>query len=130
MKEATEARNKGEFTGHGLHQVDDYWVSVEPGCLVAIDTRVSPELADEGLARELAHRIQGLRRAANFDLTDRIVTYYQAPDEIHRVMQSHADYITQETLSGQLIPGALESPEATETQKIEGMEVTLSVKRL
>ena len=130
VQAATAARNKGEFTGHGLHQVDDYWVSVEPGCLVAIDTRVSPELADEGLARELAHRIQGLRRAANFDLTDRIVTYYQAPDEIHRVMQSHAAYITQETLSAEMVFGALENPEATETQKIENVEVTLSVKRL
>jgi isoleucyl-tRNA synthetase len=130
VQEATEARNKGEFSGHGIHQVEDYWVSVEPGCLVAIDTRVSPELADEGLARELAHRIQGLRRNANFELTDRIATYYEGPEEIARVMGSHADYISQETLSDQLIAGSLVDAEGSETQKIEGMEVTLAVKRL
>ena len=61
VRTAQETRANGEFTGHGLQQVDDYWVSVEPGCLVALDTRVSPELADEGMAREIAHRIQGLR---------------------------------------------------------------------
>ena len=105
-------------------------MSIEPGCLVALDTRVTAELADEGLAREIAHRIQGLRRNAQFDLTDRIVTYYQGPEELGRVMQSHADYISQETLSEQLVPGALQDAEGSETQKVEGMEVTLAVKRL
>ncbi len=130
VRDLTQASGKGEFSGHGIQQVDNYWVSVEPGCLVAIDTRVSPELAEEGLARELAHRIQGLRRSAQFDLTDRIVTYYQGPAEVARVMQSHADYIIQETLSEQLVAGPLPDAEGSETQKIEGMEVTLAVKRV
>ena len=130
VREATESRNKGEFTGHGLLQVDDYWVSVEPGCLVAIDTRVTSELADEGLARELAHRIQGLRRSSQFELTDRIVTYYQGPENVGRVMQAHADYISQETLSEQLVAGVLADAEGSETQKVEDMEVTLAVKRV
>ena len=130
VKGATEARNKGEFNGHGIQQVEDFWVSVEPGCLVAIDTRVTPELADEGLARELAHRIQGMRRNAQFDLTDRIVTYYQGPEEIGRVMIGHADYISQETLSEQLVAGHLDDAEGSETQQIEGMDVTIAVKRV
>ena len=82
------------------------------------------------MAREIAHRIQGLRRNAQFDLTDRIVTYYQGPENVDRVMRSHADYISQETLSEQLVPGALPDAENSETQKVEGMEVTLAVKRL
>ena len=124
VKEATE------FAGHALQQVDDYWVSIESGCLVAIDTRISPELAEEGLARELAHRIQGLRRSAQFELTDRIVTYYQGPEEVARVMRHHAGYISQETLSEELIAGLLDDAAKSETQKVDGMEVTLAVKRL
>jgi len=130
VRDATQASNKGAFDGRGLQQVDDYWVSVEPGCLVALDTRVSPDLADEGLAREIAHRIQGLRRTAQFDLTDRIVTYYQGPDDVARVMATHADYITQETLSEELVAGSLVDAEGSETQQFEGMEVTLAVKRV
>ncbi|MDE2781111.1 MAG: isoleucine--tRNA ligase [Chloroflexota bacterium] len=130
VRDATQASNKGEFDGRGLQQVDDYWVSVEPGCLVALDTRVSPDLADEGLAREIAHRIQGLRRTAQFDLTDRIVTYYQGPDDVARVMATHADYISQETLSEELVAGSLGDAEGSETQQFEGMEVTLAVKRV
>ena len=82
VREGVQSSGDAEFSGHGLQQVDDYWVSIEPGCLVALDTRVTPKLADEGMAREIAHRIQGLRRNARFDLTDRIVTYYQGPEEL------------------------------------------------
>lgn len=87
-------------------------------------------MADEGLARELAHRIQGLRREAKFELTDRIVTYYQGPEQVAQVMQNHADYISQETLSDRLVPGAPEDGERPEAQKVEGMEVTLEVRRV
>ncbi|MBI2936292.1 MAG: isoleucine--tRNA ligase, partial [Chloroflexi bacterium] len=54
------------------------WVSAsESGYIVRIDTRITPELAQEGLARELVHRIQNMRRAAGFEISDRIVTWYQ-----------------------------------------------------
>ena len=130
VSSTTRAQGNGEFTGHGLQQVDEFWVSIEPGCLVALDTRVTPELADEGIAREIAHRIQGLRRNAQFDLTDRIITYFQGPGELGRVMRTHADYIMQETLSEQLVAGVMDDAEGSETQRVEGMEVTLAVKRL
>ena len=130
LNEGVAAPDRQQANSDGLHQVGDFWVNVESGCLVAINTHISPELADEGMAREIAHRIQGLRRNAQFDLTDRIVTYYQGPEELGRVMQSHADYISQETLSEQLVAGTLDDAEGSETQKVEGMEVTLAVKRL
>ena len=88
-------------------QLDDHVVALEGGYAVAVDITITPELAEEGLARELVHRIQNLRRAADFEVTDRIVTYYQAPDEISRVMTGNfADYIRQETLSKELVAGA------------------------
>ncbi|MFQ6030953.1 MAG: DUF5915 domain-containing protein, partial [Dehalococcoidia bacterium] len=110
--------------------VDHYSVTLEAGYMVAMDAAITPELADEGLARELAHRIQGLRRDAQFELTDRIVTYYQAPEEVARVMREHSDYISQETLSEKLVPGEPEDGSKSDTQKVEGMEVTLGVQRV
>ena len=98
--------------------------------MVAIDTRLSPDLADEGLARELSHRIQNLRKGARFDITDRIVTYYQGPDDVQRVMDAHRDYIMQETLSDALLPQAPADDASAETQRIEGMDVTLAVCRV
>jgi isoleucyl-tRNA synthetase len=123
-------QGKAFSSNEGLYQVDQYWMALGPGCMVAIDATVTPELAEEGLAREIAHRIQNLRRNAKFELTDRIVTYYQAPEEIDRVMHNYAEYISQETLSEELVLGTPENGAATETQKVEGMEVTLSVVRV
>jgi isoleucyl-tRNA synthetase len=114
----------------GIVQVVHYWVALEGGYMVAVDASVTPELAEEGLARELAHRIQNLRRTAGFQLTDRIVTYYQAPEAIAQVMLGrHADYIRQETLSIDLVAGPPQDGAATETLKLDGMEVTLAVRR-
>jgi len=108
--------------------VENYSVSLDGGYMVAVDGDISPELAEEGLAREVVHRIQRMRRSANFDVTDRIVTYYQGPSEFADVMQgAFADYIRDETLSTQLVDGSPDKEAATESTKIEGMEITLAV---
>ncbi|MFH1141899.1 MAG: DUF5915 domain-containing protein, partial [Chloroflexota bacterium] len=102
----------------------------EGGYAVALDTNITPELADEGLARELVHRIQNMRKSAGFELMDRIATTYQAGEQVRRVMASHGDYIRQETLSETLreVPPA----EGTyqEKFKLGGEEVVLGVRRV
>ena len=129
ITDSAMARLGGE--SEGIVQVDQFWVSLEGGYMVAVDGAVTPELAEEGLARELVHRIQNLRRAADFEVTDRIVTYYQAPEEIDRVMKGgFAEYIRQETLSEDLVGGTPQDGAKTETLKVEGMEVTLGVRRI
>ncbi|MCI0794141.1 MAG: isoleucine--tRNA ligase [Chloroflexi bacterium] len=114
----------------GSYQLDDWSVTVEASYIVFVDKRVTPELAEEGLAREVVHRIQNLRRSAQFELTDRITTYYQGPEELGRVIRGHADYIRLETLTEDLVEGPPEDGAQTDTLTIEGMEVTLGVKRL
>ena len=110
--------------------LDNYWVSLEGGYFVAVDTSITPELAEEGLARELVHRIQNLRRAANFEITDRINTYYRGPEKVARIMKGFADYIQQETLSAALVDGEPVDGAHSETQKVEGEEVVLGVRKI
>jgi len=109
--------------------IDSGYADVQDGpYAVAVETVLTAELAEEGLAREVVHHIQGMRRSANFDVTDRIVTYYQGPSEFAGVMQgAFSDYIRDETLSTQLVDGSPEAEAATESTKIEGMEITLAV---
>ena len=110
--------------------VEGFSASLESGYMVAIDTRITPELADEGLARELAHRIQNLRKNARYEITDRIITYYQGPSDILRVMDDHQSYIMQETLSEALLAQEPDPDASSESQSIEGMEVVLGVRRV
>ena len=111
--------------------VDHYTAALEGGYMVAVDGTITPELAEEGLAREVVHRIQNMRRSANFEVTDRIVTFYQGPDEFAQVMRGDfSGYIQEETLSERLVDGPPEEGAASETAKIEGVEITLGVLRV
>ncbi|MSQ17203.1 MAG: isoleucine--tRNA ligase [Dehalococcoidia bacterium] len=114
----------------GMRMVDGYMVNHEDGYLVAVNTVLTSDLRDEGMVRELVHRIQNLRRDAGFEITDRIITYYQGPAEIDRVLRRHAEYVQQETLSDKLVAGAPPEGASAEAQKVEGMEVTLGVRRV
>ena len=116
--------------GDSVVSVDGYSAALEAGYMVAVDANITPELADEGLARELAHRIQNLRKSARFEITDHIVTYYQGPEDVARVMSGHGDYIMQETLSEALLAEPPADDAKSETAKVEGMEVTLGVRKV
>ena len=58
------------------------------------------------------------------------MTYYQGPDDVARVMTGHRDYIMQETLSDALLTEPPSEDAKSETAKVEGMEVTLGVRRV
>ena len=123
-----QAQSAAGDDGDAVVSVNGYSAALEAGYMVAVDSNITPELADEGLARELVHRIQNLRKGARFEITDHIVTYYQGPDDVARVMTAHRDYITQETLSDALLPQLPVEDAKSETAKLEGMEVTLAVR--
>jgi isoleucyl-tRNA synthetase len=113
--------------------VDEFpeWPVIEEGNLgVMIDCDISPELADEGLARELVHRLQTMRKQAGFDIADYIEIYYTGSDSVLRVIQKYASYIQQETLSKVLEEG--DPPEEAFVKKhvLDGNEAILAVKRI
>ncbi len=108
-----------------------YAVAEQGGYLVALPTEISPELRDEGLARELAHRLNTMRKAAGFDIADRITTAYVAGEHAARVLAQHADYVKDETLSHTLraLPSADGAEGYAETVSLDGEEVTFILRR-
>ena len=71
-------------------------VAGEDGLTVALDLALDPELELEGRARELIHRVNGMRKEAGLELTDRIVlTLPEAESEL----LDYAERIKQETLA-------------------------------
>jgi isoleucyl-tRNA synthetase len=110
---------------------DKYVLSSDGVRSIAVPKKkeIPPELLAEGMAREIVHRLQTMRRSAGFDIADYIVTYYQGDDYIRQVVASFADYIKQETLSRQLIGGVPGEGVYTESHKLSGHEIILGVKR-
>ena len=74
-------------------------VAEEGGLLVALDTQLTPELEAEGLARELGHRLQNLRKAAGYELADRIEVAITAPEGVAARLAAHRDWLAGELLA-------------------------------
>ncbi len=112
-------------------QVVTSWLVASDGPLVvALDPTVDAVLAAEGLARELVHHIQRLRREAGFSVTDRIELGVEGSPSVLAAAEAHAEFIRSETLIRALLVGrAVAGAELTQTIEIENHSVTLSVRR-
>jgi len=106
-------------------------VASEHGVTVAMDVDVTDELAAEGLARDVVRRIQSLRKEADFDLDDRIITVYKADESLGDAIRAWRDYIAAETMSVELREGLPESDGANviSQDEIEGHGLRLGVRR-
>jgi isoleucyl-tRNA synthetase len=122
----TRAEDKREFPSDG----PDYRVANDARYHVAVSTELTPELVAEGISRELVRHLQNMRRNAELNITDHIITYYQTKEPlIKQVINSFAAYIKQETLSQDLIDGL--PPEGTycEKHRISNSDVSLAIKK-
>jgi len=96
---------------------------------VAIDTVLTPELKIEGLAREVVRRIQAQRKNADFNIEDRIKTWYVAPGELSNVFTAWEEYIKTETLTVDLVASEPPIDAFIEEHMVEGQELKLGVKK-
>ncbi len=108
---------------------EGYRTAMEAGYAVTVPTEIDAELLDEGLAREIVHRLQTMRRNASFDIADRIVTYYQGDDAVRRVMTNFENYIRQETLSVDIVAEAPPAAAHVEEHTVDGHALVLGVVR-
>ena len=101
------------------------WVVANDGNLtVALDIQLTPELVNEGIARELVNRIQNIRKE-QFDVTDRIVVELQS-GEWDSAINAHRDYICSETLctSLTLVP---EVKDGTPIELLDGQNTVIKI---
>ena len=109
----------------------DLPTAMEGGMGVGVDTALTPELEEEGLARELVHRLQNLRRSAGLEIADRIVASIEGGGErVRSVLEHHDAYIRQETLSRELHRAPPAEDAYAERQEVEGIHLTLAVKKV
>ncbi|AWA29142.1 isoleucine--tRNA ligase [Flavobacterium magnum] len=80
--------------------IEGWLVANANGITVALDITITPELRNEGIARELVNRIQNLRKDSGFEVTDKIRVQLESGNEMLReAVQVNADYIKSETLT-------------------------------
>ncbi len=79
------------------------WLVANEGSLtIALDVTVTPELRREGIARDIVNRIQNIRKARNYDITDRIRLVFAPGADTDDAIRDFADYISRQVLATSL----------------------------
>ena len=108
------------------------WKVANSGQLtVALDVTITPELHEEGIARELVNRIQNLRKDNNLDVTDRIDVKIQRNSAINSAINNNLDYICAEILASSLeLVDTVEATSGSEVELEDEIKTLISITKL
>ena len=109
--------------------LEGWSVETEKGLSVALDTELTEELIQEGLAREFVNRIQNMRKEADFDVEDRIIIGFNGSEELEEAVTEMKDYIKSETLAEEISSEKLEVSDFVKSWEIGDNESTISIRR-
>ncbi len=82
---------------------EGYDVATDNNKFVILNTNLTSELLNEGLARETISKVQQLRKNSGFDIADRINIYYSSSDEYTNRIEEFISFIKDETLCINLV---------------------------
>jgi isoleucyl-tRNA synthetase len=88
---------------------EGYACAEDAGYLAALDTSLSDELVDEGMAREIVRSVQDARKQAGLEVADRIILGVSGSAAIAKALLTHRDYVMSETLAVEWSVGQTDS---------------------
>ena len=94
---------------------------------VVLNTKLTPELIEEGFVREIISKVQTMRKEAGFEVMDKIVLSFKAEKTICEVFAAHKEEIQSEVLAVDIKEGALEGYQ--KEWNINGHKVELGVEK-
>ncbi len=110
--------------------VSDWAVQADGPYVVAVDPRLSEDLIQEGLARELVHRVQRLRKEAEYEYTTRIELSVQGAAEVVAAVSAFQGFVESETLARRvMLDTVLPEADVTRDVDIESRRVTIALRR-
>jgi isoleucyl-tRNA synthetase len=108
--------------------IEGWLVESMDGLTVALDTTLTPELINEGLAREFVNRVQNMRKDAGLSVTDRIRIYFESSGRLADAVSRMSEYIKSETLATQVHTGR-DSAEHWQKWEIDGEPCEIGISK-
>jgi len=107
------------------------WEVINDGKLtVALDTTISDDLREEGLAREFINRIQNIRKEKGFEVTDRIDLKVQEHASLRSSLINNKEYICAETLAANLdLVDRLDGDDAVPVEVDEDIHTRITIRK-
>jgi isoleucyl-tRNA synthetase len=94
---------------------------------IELDTKLTPALISEGVAREIVNRVQKSRKELNLNVSDRITITYNGGDSILTAIEGHQEYISKETLCNSITKSDFSSDRPQFTYPIDQDELKLTI---
>ena len=109
-------------------QTDGYVSDTEREVTVVLDTKLTPELIEEGFVRELISKVQTMRKEAGFEVMDHIAVSMAGNEKIEAVAKANENILKSEVLAEEISYDEAEG--YTKQWNINGETVTLGVVKL
>jgi isoleucyl-tRNA synthetase len=84
---------------------EGFAVAMENNVFTILDTTITPELEQEGLARELISKVQQMRKQNDYEMMDNIKIYLDADEDVNAAVEAYKEYIMKETLAVEVCGG-------------------------
>ena len=94
---------------------------------VVLDTTITPELAEEGILREVLSKVQNMRKESGFEVLDRINLYVAGNEKVEKIIKKYEETIKHDTLADNIIYDE-EGREYVDTN-INGENLKINVER-
>jgi len=108
-----------------------FQTAVMGSLVVALDTNITPELREEGIAREIINRIQNLRKELGFEVTDKIVVRLMSNKEFDQAVLHNISYICSETLAQSLdLTDVAEGQDWTDIEITDTLSSRIHIRRV
>ncbi len=107
--------------------IPGWLVANEGNVTVALDVTVTPELQEEGIARDIVNRIQNIRKSRDYDITDKIELVFAPDAETDSALTHYADYIMKQVLATDLRIEPLTADDEVETLSFDDMNVNVKI---
>ena len=82
-----------------MTQAEGFVTEGDNNVTVVMDTRLTPELIEEGFVRELISKIQTMRKEAGFEVMDHIAVSYTADEKVTGIFNKYGEKIQTEVLA-------------------------------
>jgi isoleucyl-tRNA synthetase len=123
---------KGEVLGENIElDIHDFEISTdeilgwmtatENGITVGLKTEISDELKQEGIAREIINRVQGLRKDSGLEVTDKINVTVDTNELVKSAIEANKRRICEEVLANEIVFGKLDPTKALDAELEEGV---------
>jgi isoleucyl-tRNA synthetase len=109
-----------------MEPLEGYEVESEAGRAVALALEIDDDLRREGFAREVVHAVQGARKEAGLEVTDRISLQLAGDEELLDAARAYQEYVVGEVLATEI---AYQEGSSAAEAAIEGRKLLIGVAR-